>query len=153
MKVTIEFPSWIDESEWEFVGFKQLERGECCIRHLTDKEWYLSDDVLERYATIDSYFCFRKKQKFEWPEWVKDGTALISCKDGAGRQYWMIEHPNGLCDKITVEQVNEIAYPPIITEGLDRNKVYINSDTTALPTEEEEKLFKWAFEQVEKRIK
>jgi len=64
MKATIEFPEWIDENEWEFVGYGQINVGEYGLLLLDDRDWSIAD-CKEFEAGNDTLFRFRKKQKNE----------------------------------------------------------------------------------------
>jgi hypothetical protein len=74
MKATIEFPDWIDEDEFEFIGYKEAEKGDYVIHSMQDTSWYVAPWPGETSQLC--YLCFGKKQKFEWPERFPDGSIL-----------------------------------------------------------------------------
>jgi hypothetical protein len=126
MKATIEFPDWIDENEWEFVGYKELERGEYAIEYLNDDEWHFRS--WNKDSSFGYYFCFRKKQKFVWPEWVKNDALLRYCpyqKDW----YLEIKLRKGGSVQITkseFELITNLNFPD--TSKLDPSQVYIKGE-------------------------
>ena len=129
MKATIEFPDWINENEFEFVGWKYLESGEYGIGSLEAKEWNIQGwrplvhGGLVSYQWTNKFFCFRKKQKFVWPEHLEDGVKLI-CTSWSGS--WMLEQPSDT-SSIWVNFYNSFHKPEyqIDTSMLDKDKVYV----------------------------
>jgi hypothetical protein len=78
MKATIEFPSWIDESEFEFVGwgFIPTNSNEYGILKPDSNSWFYENYFDEHTSADHKVFRFRKKKKFVWPECFKDGTKM-----------------------------------------------------------------------------
>jgi hypothetical protein len=140
MKATIEFPDWIDENEFEFVGWKYLESGEYGIGSLEAKEWNIQGwqplvhGGLVSYQWTNKFFCFRKKQKFVWPECFKDGTeisyyeSIVLYDDRA----WLIKLNNSCiaADYSMVESLNNVLKEEyqIDTSMLDKDKVYVKGE-------------------------
>jgi hypothetical protein len=120
MKATIEFPEWIDENEWEYMGYKEIERGEYCIESLRDDECHFRS--WNQDPGFGYYFCFRKKQKLEWPEWVKDGTRLEHFSNG-----WRLGHKTSV-RVLYVDDIPDFLHIGIDTSTLDKNKVYIKGE-------------------------
>jgi hypothetical protein len=126
MKVTIEFSDFIDENEWEFVGYGQIKVGEYGLLLLDDKDWSIAD-CKEYEAGNDTLFCFRKKQKFVWPEQLKEGAKLRF----NGDKDWLVQNYSGICfNTIPVSLYNSFHKDAhqINTSMLDKNKVYIKGE-------------------------
>jgi len=92
MKIEIEIPE-LDEKEWEYVGIRQVRKGE---RYLDIHTGYQHEWTLERYSH-DRLPCFRRradkhawKKGIKWPSVLKDGWVG---KNPNGSVYWFKEKP------------------------------------------------------------
>jgi hypothetical protein len=118
MKAIIEFPDWIDEDEFEFVGHRgaQPNSGEYVLFSLEADCWNLTKWDFD--STSSRGFCFRKKQKFVWPERFPDGSILAF----------------SYLDKEWVTIVNSCCRGygqvilPVSLKDLDKSKVYIKGE-------------------------
>jgi hypothetical protein len=124
MKATIEFPSWIDENEWEYMGHKTLEMGDYGLDCPTDSDWRVRNWNL-RGESMNRFFCFRKIQNFVWPEWVKDGVVLFHDESEiCYNKGWFLKGTGVFGNIQSFNSVFKEEHQ-ISTSKLDPNKVYI----------------------------
>ena len=126
MKVTIDIPSWIDENEFEFVGYKLAEQGDYALNDSVDEEWCYAPWP-NKSVTSNAYLCFRKKQKFVWPTWIKK-DAKVKLVYYPTLQDWVIKGDYRDIDTLhlsmdMLSHFTNLEVPD--TSKLDKDKVYI----------------------------
>jgi hypothetical protein len=117
MYISIKAPDWIDFTKFDLLGYKKIEAGEYGIRHPFCNEWTFQD--FDTSENVSEYcFCFKKIQKFEWPECIANRTSL---RWSSLYLMWVVDNT------INVEAINLVLKPEcqIDTSTLDKNKVYI----------------------------